>query len=99
MPLLIPCIECGRLCPKLIRSRCSLHAMEERKRYGMDSQWAKLSRIYRQRNPACELCEATEGLTVHHINGREAGNGYDNLMTLCLGCHGRETARIQREGY
>jgi ATP-dependent DNA helicase RecQ len=39
----------------------------------------------------CQECGAMEGLEVHHVNprGRLGDDVMDNLITLCVGCHGK----------
>lgn len=41
---------------------------------------------------ACERCGIDDIWTLHahHINGRNAGDGASNLITLCANCHERE---------
>lgn len=29
-------------------------------------------------------------ITIHHIDGNKKNNSLDNLITLCLSCHGKE---------
>ena len=37
----------------------------------------------------CVICDSTENLEVHHINGIRRDNHLDNLVTLCRKCHVR----------
>ena len=39
----------------------------------------------------CQECGAMEGLEVHHMKprGRLGDDVIDNLITLCVGCHGK----------
>lgn len=37
-------------------------------------------------------------ITVDHIDGDRKNNGFDNLQTLCLGCHGRKDGNKRLNG-
>jgi hypothetical protein len=39
------------------------------------------------RGSACECCQATENLAIHHLDSNPANNAPTNLMTLCDSCH------------
>ena len=41
--------------------------------------------------PECERCGEVNGkMATHHINRDKKDNSRDNLLTLCLSCHGHE---------
>lgn len=46
-------------------------------------------KVYRRDGFRCALCEATEGLQIHHVVKRSLGgtNHPHNLITLCWKCH------------
>jgi hypothetical protein len=50
---------------------------------------------------ACQQCEATENLEVHHWEPYFVSfdNHPDNLVTLCRGCHQEKHAEYRREGF
>lgn len=37
----------------------------------------------------CELCNATEDIIAHHIDGDRENNDLDNLAPVCRSCHGK----------
>ena len=84
---------------------------ERRKQYGRrnskiydSARWRRLSDKKRQVCPFCEMCY-DKGVTVvadvvDHIEEIEDGGApfsWDNLMSLCHGCHNRKTAEDKRK--
>ena len=45
------------------------------------------------RFPVCQDCGARPATEVHHVRGRAAGHGPDNLRSLCHWCHATITGR------
>lgn len=64
------------------------------------AKWRRIAKQVRMRDGnACTRCGATERLSVHHSEpARFAENPYDadNLVTLCLTCHGITEAHERR---
>lgn len=58
----------------------------------MPPGWAQIRAEQLRAHPWCFHCtrRATE---VHHIRGRAAGHGPENLRSLCYWCHGTITGR------
>ena len=59
---------------------------------------AAWSAVLQETRIACVQCGATSGLNAHHVIPREEGGPHApaNLETLCVVCHGRETADEHR---
>ena len=65
---------------------------------GYDWQWMKISKLYRDATPVCEVCKAAVAVDVDH---KEAFNGIndpkrtaiDNLQSICRQCHNKKTHR------
>lgn len=59
---------------------------------------SRITEVYEKYNSQCDLCQTTEHLTIHHIDGRGAywskrtgeiiNNELSNLQLLCRNCHG-----------
>lgn len=66
------------------------HGLNKKPKLG---NWSKVSKDFRSCNNKCSVCDATEGLLVHHIinyhlfNSPIQANSLDNLITLCQRCH------------
>ena len=47
--------------------------------------------LFLETDDACGLCgeRGIENLTIHHIDGNEQNNEYDNQIILCHNCHHR----------
>lgn len=60
---------------------------------GYTSGWIRKNKrvaIYLRDGLCCAYCGAygpTKGLTLDHVNGREAGNEAENLVTCCRDCN------------
>jgi len=68
---------------------------------GYDTHWAKVRLLKLKRNPICELCDSKGYLKpatlVHHICYLRHGGArldMNNLMSLCIQCHGELHKRI-----
>lgn len=87
MPKLSPCAEHG--CPALVPGggRCPDHA---RPRYVSAPDWRAVRMAQLERDPFCH-CGAL-AVDVDHVNGREYGDGPDNLQSLCRSHHSQKTA-------
>lgn len=47
----------------------------------------------------CSGCGCTEGLLhVHHVDGNHDNNNIDNLVVLCISCHGKIHDRLRNHG-
>ena len=66
---------------------------------GKDWRHAKVFALERD-GYACQQCEATEDLEVHHWEPYFVSfdNHPDNLVTLCRGCHQAKHEEYRREG-
>ena len=53
--------------------------------------WPRIRAAQLAAFPWCAQCGAT-ATDVHHVRGRAAGDGPDNLMSLCGRCHRHITA-------
>lgn len=51
-----------------------------------------------KREEKCEICESTEKLHVHHVNGKHNDNAINNLMYLCSKCHLNKAHEYARDG-
>ena len=65
---------------------------------GYDGQWKRISRIYRQSHPVCEMCNVELSVDVDHIvpfSGVDDPRRTDwsNLQALCRKCHNGKTHR------
>jgi len=47
--------------------------------------------LYMETDDSCGLCgnKGKENLTIHHIDGNDSNNVYDNQIVLCRNCHCR----------
>ena len=43
--------------------------------------------IFERDKHQCQSCGKTKKLEIHHIDGDNTNNAYDNLITVCKGCH------------
>ena len=94
--MLRPCLDCGRLSQ---RSRCpSCTTARQRSDPYTTPAWRALSFAVVRRDGACVKCGSRFLLGAHHIVARAEGgpDTPENLETLCVRCHGRETASEQR---
>lgn len=69
---------------KFCNQECMAKAMHKddpkRQAYNMRARKQSLK-------PACELCAATEKLSIHHMDRNWRNNSPANLQTLCASCH------------
>ena len=59
----------------------------------MPPGWPQIRAAQLARFPVCQECGLAPATDVHHVRGREAGDGPDNLRSLCGRCHRRITGR------
>jgi 5-methylcytosine-specific restriction protein A len=95
-----PCLSCGERTRDGNRCEpCRLEYQREfqsgiRKPYA-DKAWRKLSAEVRSERPWCEMCGASDNLTVDHIlplsKGGELIVPRNELRVLCRRCHGKIT--------
>ena len=97
------CEECGKtfsVTPNRVArynvracSRVCLGKIQSRERVGwqtgaLNHGWKGGIQTYRRhRKNACERCESTKHLLVHHKDGDRYNNELANLETLCKRCH------------
>lgn len=64
-------------------------------------KWRRISRLYRIKNPFCEIkgCNNFSDHTDHIIPIADGGALYDerNLQSLCISCHGKKTRKEQKK--
>jgi 5-methylcytosine-specific restriction endonuclease McrA len=90
------CLDCGRL---RNGSRCRICATRrERTNPYTTPEWRQLSLAVVKRDGACVQCGSRRLMSGHHIIPRAEGgpDAPENLETLCVSCHGRETAAERR---
>ena len=63
------------------------------KRYLQSDKWAMIrNAIIERDNFKCTVCDSPDNLHVHHLTYENVGNEKDeDLITLCRGCHFKET--------
>lgn len=54
-------------------------------------------RCLREKGRECLVCESTDSLVVHHVDGDRSNNSLDNLIPVCRSCHGR--IHSKHDGY
>lgn len=47
-------------------------------------------KVQKYKKEACEKCQSSHELQVHHIDRNWKNNEPENLMTLCASCHAKE---------
>ncbi len=100
MPVLRPCLDCGRLTRG---TRCAEHVKARERRRGTptqrgyDATWRRLRGSAIAYHPWCERCGATTDLTGDHIVPLVRGgmNSPDNIRVLCRSCNSRRGARLR----
>jgi 5-methylcytosine-specific restriction endonuclease McrA len=82
------CGDCGRAYDR------ELSRQKRARRARNSARWQKARAAAKQRDGnRCVNCGATEGLQVHHVVRLENGGAefdLNNLVTLCVGCHGEQ---------
>jgi hypothetical protein len=93
MPLVRGCRN--RYCPQYAGDDgwCDAHrpapfAWSER----LPKGWTQIRAVQLAAYPHCAECGAV-AVEVHHVKGRAAGHGPDNLASLCHDCHATISAR------
>jgi len=66
------------------------------KQRGYDEHWARISRLKRQRQPVCEVCNDAIATEVDHIipfagPADPLRTSWDNLQSICRHCHNDKT--------
>jgi len=52
-----------------------------------NGRYRKIHESIIARDRHCVKCDSVEQLLVHHIDGNDENNDWDNLVTLCQACH------------
>ena len=73
------------------------HARGTATERGYDSHWARISRMYREEHPVCEICHDAPTVDVDHVIPFKGRNDpkrtrWDNLQSVCRACHRAKTA-------
>lgn len=55
------------------------------------------AKIRKRDSDKCVLCESTDRLAVHHIDYHKTNCREDNLITLCISCHGKTNHGDRRQ--
>lgn len=45
------------------------------------------ARCLKAKGEECIVCDASEDIVVHHVDGDRSNNDLDNLIPVCNGCH------------
>ncbi|MGP7996714.1 MAG: HNH endonuclease [Streptosporangiaceae bacterium] len=93
MPLVRPCRR--RWCPEYAGPDGWCDAHRRPPFYSSEPLppgWPAIRADQLARHPRCQDCGAV-ATEVHHVRGRAAGDGPDNLASLCSTCHARITHR------
>jgi len=67
----------------------------------LSSRWRSTRLIVLNDNPICQVCLIEPAFHVHHIEPLHSATGWSNrlnfdyLMSICIPCHGKETANEQ----
>jgi len=87
-----PCLDCGRI---TTGSRCP--PCRRASPYQQRS-WRQLSMLVTKRDGSCVRCGSRYYLSAHHVQARAEGgpDTPENLVALCVGCHGRASAEERR---
>ncbi len=71
----------------------SVRLRQKRPRLKLDSKEYAIvrTRVLERDGWRCQQCGSTKGLEVHHMKPRSrlGGDVMDNLITLCVDCHGK----------
>lgn len=85
--------------PKSIRFHAQERAPDARPNAGdrgYDGLWQKVRRVQLGREPICRACKRQMATCVDHIIPLSQGGerlDYQNLQSLCRGCHAAKTGR------
>ena len=93
MPIVRPCRN--RHCPRYADETgwCDAHRREPYwSSPPLPPGWPQIRAAQLLAFPWCAECGAVAS-EVHHVRGRDAGHGPDNLLSLCHGCHATITHR------
>jgi 5-methylcytosine-specific restriction endonuclease McrA len=64
-------------------------------------KWRSARLIILNDRPLCEVCHTEPAFHVHHIEPLHTASGWrnrlnlDNLISICISCHSKETAKEQ----
>lgn len=89
---------------------CEVHADQDvpwqgakrtRLRFYSGARWQLIRKLKLAKNPICEICQRKLAVQVHHLEKAresiERRYDLDNLQSVCLVCHARETQKETRE--
>lgn len=88
--------------PKTFRSKERAREREEFRgncvERGYDWHWMKISKMYRNQHPVCEVCNDAAADDVDHVIPFNGVNDpkrteWKNLRSICRPCHNRKTRR------
>jgi hypothetical protein len=95
MPLVRPCRR--RWCPSYADDSGFCDEHRPATRYPgyppMPPDWPERRAAQVAAHPVCQDCGQAPATDVHHVRGRAAGDGPDNLRSLCSHCHAVVTGR------
>jgi 5-methylcytosine-specific restriction endonuclease McrA len=63
---------------------------------GYGGEWERISKLYRQSHPVCEICNAAPAVDTDHIRpfhgvSDPLRTDWSNLQAVCRPCHARKT--------
>jgi 5-methylcytosine-specific restriction endonuclease McrA len=86
--------------PKTFRSKQATlkrwNGTKQQRGYG--GEWERISKLYRQSHPVCEICNAAPAIDTDHIRpfrgvSDPLRTDWSNLQAVCRPCHARKTRR------
>ena len=79
---------------KTFRGNQRFRGTKQQRGYG--GEWERISKLKRQRDPLCEVCQAAPAEDVDHIIPFKGVSDplrtdWSNLQSICRACHQRKT--------